>query len=54
MVTTNQKTTVDSQKPERKEHKYTIKENHQTQTGKSKRRRNEPKTKKKKDWKNKE
>ena len=33
MVTTNQKPTKDTQKLERKEHKYTAKENHQT-TGK--------------------
>ena len=30
MVTTNQKPTVDKQKKERKEHKHTTKENHQT------------------------
>ena len=30
MVTTNQKTTIDTQKQERKEHKHTTKENHQT------------------------
>ena len=29
MVTTNQKPTTDTQKLERKEHKYTTKENHQ-------------------------
>ena len=33
MVTTNQKPTIDTQKLERKKHKYTTKENHQT-TGK--------------------
>ena len=31
MVTTNQKPTIDAQKLRRKKHKYTSKENHQTQ-----------------------
>ena len=40
-VTTNQKHTIDSQKPKRKELKYNTKEKHQTTEGKTKRRRNE-------------
>ena len=35
-VTTNQKHTIDSQKPKRREHKYNTKENHQTTKGKTK------------------
>ena len=38
-VTTNQKHTTDSQKPERREHKYNTRENHQTTKGKTKRKR---------------
>ena len=40
MVTTNQKSPIDSQKPKKKELKHTTKENHQTTIGKTKRRRN--------------
>ena len=40
-VTTNQKHTVDSQKPKRREHKYNTKENHQVTNGKTKRKRKE-------------
>ena len=36
MVTTNQKHTIDSQKPKRREHKHNTKENHQTTKGKTK------------------
>ena len=36
-VTTNQKHTTDSQKPKRTEHKYNMKENHQTTKGYTKR-----------------
>ena len=36
-VTTNQKHTIDSQKPKRREHKQNTKENHQTTKGKTKR-----------------
>ena len=35
-VTTNQKHTIDSQKPKRREHKYNTKENHQATKGKTK------------------
>ena len=41
MVTTNQKPTIDTQKLERTEHKHTTKENHQTTSEETKRRRNE-------------
>ena len=34
--TTNQKHTIDSQKPKRREHKHNRKENHQTRKGKGK------------------
>ena len=40
-VTTNQKHTIDSQKPKRREHKQNTKENHQTTKGKTKRKRKE-------------
>ena len=40
-VTTNQKHTVDSQKPKRREHKHKIKGNHQTTKRKTKRERME-------------
>ena len=41
-VTTNQKHTVDSQKPKRREHKCNIKENRLTIKGKAKRQRKKP------------
>ena len=37
MVTTNQKPTVDSENPKRREHKYNTTEKHQTTKGKPKR-----------------
>ena len=40
ILTTNQKPTIDTQTPKRKESKHTTKENHQTTTGETKRRRN--------------
>ena len=36
-VTTNQKHTIESQKPKRREHRYNTKENHQATKGKTKR-----------------
>ena len=41
MVTTNQKPIINTQKLDRKEHKLTINENHQTTREEAKRRRNE-------------
>ena len=38
-ATTNQKHTIDSQKPKRREHKHNTKENYQTTKGKTKRKR---------------
>ena len=43
MVITNQKPTIDTQKPKRKEVKHTTRKNHQITTGKTKRR-NEQRT----------
>ena len=40
-VTTNQKHTIDSQKPKLREHKHNTKENHETTIGKTKRKRKE-------------
>ena len=39
MVTTNQKPVINTQKQERKEHRHTTKENHQTAREETKRRR---------------
>ena len=44
IVTTNQKQTVDSQRPKRKELKHTTEEYHQTTKGKTKRRNKQRRT----------
>ena len=54
MVIINQKHTINSQKPKRKELKHTTKENNQTITGETKRRRNELKKKLQEQMENKE
>ena len=53
MVTTNQKTTIDTQNLERNEHKHTIKKNHQNIREETKRRKEQKEPQKKKEKKKK-